>query len=145
MKINLSFHLLTHSSIFIGVYVRNQSWLRHRPCKIQMQTCCIPTRNLNRLWLRESAYGMRTDFSGCHKCWAHFRGNDHDGVRGRRGAWHFPYLFCKPAKVPDLSAPSDACFPQLLSDLGNHSGQQVTDVGMDGTEPGLGSGWVLAP
>lgn len=89
MKINLSFHLLTHSSIFIGVYVRNQSWLRHRPCKIQMQTCCIPTRNLNRLWLRESAYGMRTDFSGCHKCWAHFRGNDHDGVRGRRGAWHF--------------------------------------------------------
>lgn len=95
----------------------------------------------------ESAYGMTTDFSGCHKCWARLGGNDDDGASGEWGGrggggscWHFPYLFCKPAKVPDLSAASNACFPQLLSDLGNHSGQQVTGVGVDGTEPGLGSG-----
>lgn len=61
-------HSFIHSAdhIFIGVYVRNQSWLRRRPCKTQMQTCCIPTRNLNSLWLKESAYRMRTDFNGCH-------------------------------------------------------------------------------
>lgn len=60
-------HSFIHSAdhIFIGVYVGNQSWLRHIPCKMQMQTCCIPTWNLNRLWLRESAYGMTMDFSGC--------------------------------------------------------------------------------
>lgn len=50
------------------------------------------------------------------------------------------YLFCEPAKMPELPAPGNARLPQLLSDLGNHSGQQVTDVGMDGTEPDLGSG-----
>lgn len=52
----------------------------------------------------------------------------------------FPYLLCKPAKMPDLPAPSNAHLPQLLSDLGDHSGEQVTDVAMDGSEPGLGSG-----
>lgn len=47
--------------------------------------------------------------------------------------------------MPYLSAPSNARFPQLLSDLRDHLGQQVTNVGMDGTEPGLGGGGVLAP
>lgn len=80
--------------------------------------------------------------------WDNFSGYERWGNLGKddyyRGRY-FSYLFCKPAKMPNLSASSNACFPQLLSDLSNHSGQQVINVGMDGTEPCLGGSWVLAP
>ena len=80
------------------------------------------------------------------------RGTQFQGLQrvlGRPGedAWMgmFPYLFCKPAKVPDLPAPSKACRAQLLPDLCDDAGQQVTDGRVDGAEPGLGRGGVLAP
>ena len=65
---------------------------------------------------------------------------------GKKPGWGmFPYLFCEPAEVPDLPAPSKAHRAQLLAGLGDHVGQQVTDGCVDGAEPGLGRGGVLGP
>lgn len=66
-------------------------------------------------------------------------------LRDNRPGRHSPHLFCQPAKMSDLTTASNARLPQLFSDVSNDSHQQVTNVGMDGTEPGLGGGGVLCP
>lgn len=65
--------------------------------------------------------------------------------RDNRPRRRSPHLFCQPAKISDLTTASDARLPQLFSDVGDDSRQQVTNIGMDGTEPGLGGGGVLRP
>ena len=99
-----------------------------------MQTCWRRTRHPSE---RHSLWNEAPNFRGCSACW---------GGLGRTPGWGMsPYLFCKPAEVPDLPAPSKARQAQLLPDLGDHAGHQVTDGRMDGAEPGLGRGRVLAP